>query len=93
MVVILLTMSRFLSASPHLEAGDDQQGIIRDSLVFLRDTINSPAMVLICKLNFVIFAEAVHEDDECAHARGVGDQGFLPEGERVSSALEIPVTG
>ena len=84
-------MSRFLSASPHLEAGDDQQ--IRDSLAFLRDTIHSPATVLICKLKFVIFAEAVHEGDEFAHARGVGDQGFLPEEERVSAALEIPATG
>jgi len=86
-------MSRFLSASPYLEAGDDQQGIIRDNLAFLRDAIHSPATVLICKLNFVIFAEAVHEDDECAHARGVSDQWFLPEGERVSAALEIPATG
>ena len=38
---------------------------------------SSPATVLICKLKFVIFEEEVYEDDDFAHARGLGDDGFF----------------
>ena len=35
------------------------------------------ATVLAGKLKIIIFEEAVHEDDEFAHAGGHGDEGFL----------------
>jgi len=33
--------------------------------------------VLIGKLEIIIFKEAIHEDDEFAHAGGHGDEGVL----------------
>jgi hypothetical protein len=36
------------------------------------------ATVLICKLEFWIFQEAVHQDDEFAHGRRQGQLGFFP---------------
>ena len=38
---------------------------------------SSVATVLIGKLEVIIFKEAVHENDEFAHAGGHGDEGFL----------------
>ena len=38
------------------------------------------ATVLIGKLEFIIFEEAVHQDDEFTHAGGQGDQWFFAVG-------------
>ena len=45
------------------------------------------ATVLAGKLEVMIFEEAVHEDDELAHAGGQGDEGFLACGAQAQVKL------
>ena len=45
------------------------------------------ATVLTGKLKIMIFEEAVHEDDEFAHAGGHGDEGFLAGGAQAQIKL------
>ena len=45
------------------------------------------ATVLAGKLEIIIFQEAVHEDDEFAHAGGHGDEGFLAGGAQAQIKL------
>ena len=47
----------------------------------------SPATVLICKLEFVIFEEVIHKDSEFAHASGECDQRFFTGGAQASIKL------
>jgi hypothetical protein len=43
--------------------------------------------VLAGKLEIIIFKEAIHEDNELAHAGGHGDEGFLVGGPQAQIKL------